>query len=57
MRAWHWPSDADWPIFIALGIITGLNGQGPSAASRRADAAITTEPFGDIGLPLAILWD
>ncbi|MBB3986441.1 hypothetical protein GGQ68_002780 [Sagittula marina] len=39
-----------------MGIITGLNGEGLSAAYRRADAAITTAPFGNIGLPLADLW-
>lgn len=55
LRAWHWPSATDWPVFIGLGLCSGIVGYCLSAAYRMADAA-TIAPFEYIGLPLAIFW-
>ncbi|MBP0483789.1 DMT family transporter [Sagittula salina] len=55
LRAWHWPAPEDWPVFIGLGLCSGLVGYCLSAAYRLADAA-TIAPFEYVGLPLAILW-
>ena len=55
MRAWTWPASGDWPVFIGLGLCSGIVGYCLSAAYRLADAA-TIAPFEYIGLPLAIFW-
>lgn len=55
LKAWSWPTAADWPVFIGLGLCSGVIGYCLSAAYRMANAA-TIAPFEYIGLPLAILW-
>lgn len=55
LRAWQWPSAQDWPVFLGLGLCSGVVGYCLSAAYRLANAA-TIAPFEYIGLPLAIFW-
>lgn len=55
LRAWTWPDPADVPVFLGLGVCSGLIGYCLSAAYRMAKAA-TIAPFEYIGLPLAIFW-
>lgn len=55
LKAWQWPTPQDWPVFIGLGLCSGLIGYCLSAAYRMASAA-TIAPFEYIGLPLAIFW-
>lgn len=55
LRAWTWPTPGDWPVFIGLGLCSGIIGYCLSAAYRMADAA-TIAPFEYIGLPMAIFW-
>ncbi|MEP4196842.1 MAG: DMT family transporter [Aliishimia sp.] len=55
LRAWSWPTGADWPYFIALGINSSLIGYCLSQAYRLADAA-TIAPYEYVGLPLAVFW-
>ena len=55
LRAWQWPSAEDWPVFLGLGLCSGVIGYCLSAAYRLASAA-TVAPFEYIGLPLAIFW-
>ncbi|WGW05352.1 DMT family transporter [Tropicibacter oceani] len=55
LRAWVWPAPGDWPVFIGLGICSGVVGYCLSAAYRMANAA-TIAPFEYIGLPMAIFW-
>ena len=55
LKAWRWPEPQDWPVFIGLGMCSGIIGYCLSAAYRLASAA-TIAPFEYIGLPLAILW-
>lgn len=55
LRAWRWPAAGDWPVFVGLGLCSGVVGYCLSAAYRMASAAIIA-PFEYIGLPLAILW-
>lgn len=55
LKAWHWPTAGDWPVFIGLGLCSGVIGYCLSAAYRVASAA-TVAPFEYIGLPLAIFW-
>ena len=55
LRAWNWPTPADWPVFLGLGLCAGAVGYCLSAAYRLADAA-TIAPFEYIGLPMAIFW-
>jgi S-adenosylmethionine uptake transporter len=55
LRAWVWPTSEDWPVFIGLGLCSGIVGYCLRAAYRMADAA-TIAPFEYVGLPLAILW-
>lgn len=55
LKAWQWPTAEDWPVFIGLGLCSGMIGYCLSAAYRIASAA-TVAPFEYIGLPLAIFW-
>ncbi|KUF09233.1 DMT family transporter [Pseudoponticoccus marisrubri] len=55
LRAWRWPPEEDWPVFLGLGCMSGIVGYCLSAAYRSA-AAATVAPFEYIGLPLAIFW-
>ncbi|MGI9367684.1 MAG: DMT family transporter [Ruegeria sp.] len=55
LRAWEWPTRADWPYFIGLGLNAGVIGYCLAQAYRMADAA-TVAPFEYTGLPLAIFW-
>ena len=55
LREWVWPPTEDIPLFIALGLASGVIGYTLSQAYRMADAA-TVAPFEYVGLPLAIFW-
>ena len=55
LRAWSWPTAADWWLFVALGFNSGIVGYCLSQAYRIADAA-TVAPYEYVGLPLAVLW-
>ncbi len=55
LRAWMWPAAQDMPIFIGLGVCSGIIGYALSAAYKNA-AAATIAPFEYCGLPLAIFW-
>lgn len=55
LRAWSWPTAADWPYFIGLGINSAAIGYCLSQAYRLADAA-TIAPYEYVGLPLAVFW-
>ena len=55
LRAWTWPTAADWPYFIGLGVNSAVIGYCLSQAYRLADAA-TIAPYEYIGLPLAVFW-
>ncbi len=55
LRAWVWPADGDWPLFIGLGLNSAIIGYALSQAYRLSDAA-TVAPFEYIGLPLAVFW-
>ena len=55
LRAWTWPTNADWPLFIITGICNGITAYCITAAYRMAPSA-SIAPFEYIGLPLAIFW-
>lgn len=55
LRAWVWPSAADWPYLIGLGLNSAVIGYCLAQAYRMADAA-TVAPFEYVGLPLAVFW-
>lgn len=55
LRAWRWPTTADWPFFLALGLNSAIIGYCLSQAYRLADAA-TVAPYEYLGLPLAVFW-
>lgn len=55
LRAWIWPTLADWPLFIGLGINAGIIGYTLAQAYRITHAG-TLAPFEYVALPLAILW-
>ncbi|MEM6372393.1 MAG: DMT family transporter [Pseudomonadota bacterium] len=55
LRAWVWPSSADWWVFAGLGLNSAIIGYCLSQAYRLADAA-TVAPFEYVGLPLAVFW-
>jgi S-adenosylmethionine uptake transporter len=53
LRAWTWPAPGDWPLFIALGIMSGGIGYLLSAAYKMGNAA-TVSSFEYTALPMAI---
>jgi S-adenosylmethionine uptake transporter len=55
LRAWVWPADADWPLFILLGLMSAIIGYTLTAAYKSAQAA-TIAPFEYIAMPMAIFW-
>jgi S-adenosylmethionine uptake transporter len=55
LRAWSWPDAQDWPLFIGIGLCSGVIGYCLSAAYKLANAA-TIAPFEYLGLPLAFFW-
>ena len=55
LRAWAWPAEGDWPLFVALGLCSAVIGYALSQAYRMADAAVVA-PFEYVALPLAIFW-
>ena len=55
LRAWVWPTPADWWVLIGLGANSAVIGYCLSQAYRLADAA-TVAPFEYLGLPLAVFW-
>lgn len=55
LRAWVWPTDGDWPLFLGLGLNSAIIGYCLSAAYRAADAA-TVAPFEYVLLPMAVFW-
>ncbi len=54
-RPWSWPEPAHWPLFAALGLISGVGFFALTQAYRLADASVVT-PFEYTYLPWAILW-
>ncbi|MEQ8652981.1 MAG: DMT family transporter [Kiloniellales bacterium] len=54
-RPWSWPEPAHWPLFAALGLISGIGFFALTQAYRLADASVVT-PFEYTYLPWAILW-
>ncbi len=55
LRAWVWPAEGDWPLFLLLGLMSAAIGYSLSAAYRSANAAVIA-PFEYTALPLAIFW-
>ncbi|WP_299778487.1 DMT family transporter [uncultured Roseobacter sp.] len=55
LRAWVWPSNADWWVMLGMGANAAVVGYCLSQAYRMADAA-TVAPFEYVGLPLAVFW-
>jgi len=55
LRAWTWPANADWPLFILLGLLSAVIGYTLAQAYRMANAA-TVAPFEYVGMPMAIFW-
>jgi S-adenosylmethionine uptake transporter len=55
LRAWTWPAPGDWPLFLFLGLLSGLISYSLAQAYRSADAA-SIAPFEYVAMPLAILW-
>ncbi|ABG33536.1 EamA/RhaT family transporter [Roseobacter denitrificans] len=55
LRAWIWPSGADWWFILGMGANAAIIGYCLSQAYRIADAA-TVAPFEYVGLPLAVFW-
>lgn len=55
LRAWVWPTAADWWVLAGLGANSAIIGYCLSQAYRMADAA-TVAPFEYLGLPLAVFW-
>lgn len=55
LRAWTWPTNADWPLFLLAGICNGIIAYCITSAYRMAPSA-SIAPFEYIGLPLAIFW-
>ncbi|MEX0284353.1 MAG: DMT family transporter [Paracoccaceae bacterium] len=55
LRAWVWPAESDWLLFLGLGVNSAIIGYCLSAAYKLADAA-TIAPYEYILLPLAVFW-
>jgi S-adenosylmethionine uptake transporter len=55
LRAWTWPTNADWWLFGTLGLMSSVIGYSLSQAYRSA-AAATVAPFEYVALPLSIFW-
>lgn len=55
LRAWVWPAQEDYLVFLGIGVNVALIGYCLSQAYRLGDAA-TVAPFEYIGLPLAVFW-
>ncbi|MBS0125569.1 DMT family transporter [Thetidibacter halocola] len=55
LRPWIWPTAEDWPVFIGLGLCSGILSYCISAAYRTADAGLLA-PFEYLGLAMAIFW-
>lgn len=54
LRAWSWPTEADYPFFLLLGFGVAFGGYFISQAYRVAEAGFVA-PFEYLGMPLAIL--
>lgn len=55
LRAWSWPSVADYPIFLVIGAGTAFAGYLISQAYRVAEASYVA-PFEYLALPMAVVW-
>lgn len=55
LRAWVWPSAADWPLLLILGATSAIIGYTLAQAYRTADAA-TIAPFEYSAMPMSIFW-
>ncbi len=53
LRAWVWPTAADWPLFLTLGLCSGVVGYCLSSAYKMGNAA-TVSSFEYAALPMAI---
>ncbi len=54
-RAWVWPTPADWPVFLALGVTVTLGGLMLAQAYRTCPPALIA-PFEYAAMPMAVLW-
>ena len=55
LRAWSWPTPADWPLFLATGLAVSTGGLMISQAYRLCEAGLIA-PFEYVGIPMAVLW-
>ena len=55
LRAWTWPTESDWYLFVGCGVASGFIAYSLAQAYRLAAAAIVA-PFEYIALPLAVMW-
>ena len=55
LRAWTWPREADWPLFLLLGLMSACIGYSLAQAYRIAEAGFIA-PFEYVALPMAIAW-
>lgn len=55
LRAWAWPTETEWPLFIIAGFAGSVGGFLISHAYKSAEAGLVA-PFEYIALPLATLW-
>ena len=54
-RAWSWPTSADLPLIMLLGVFAAVGGFFISQAYRIGEASVVA-PFEYLALPLSILW-
>lgn len=55
LRAWVWPMATDWPLIVAVGVLSGIVGYTLSAGYRLGEPA-TLAPLEYVALPFAMLW-
>lgn len=55
LRAWVWPPAADLPLFLLMGLASGLGGWLISVAYRGTDAGVVAT-FEYVAMPLALFW-
>lgn len=54
LRPWVWPTTADWPVMVVVGVSVALSGLMVSQAYRLAEVALIA-PFEYLAMPLAII--
>lgn len=55
LRAWVWPSNTDFAIIFAIGLMNACGGYLISQGYRVAEAGLVA-PFEYVAMPLAVLW-